>query len=219
MPRFSPIDGRSSLRTWLLTVILVLIVVVAVALILSWPAAPAEKTSPTIASAKIAQTTATKPTLLRRVLTASVDQDKVRYVEVITYSEEDFKKVIGSWDEISEKLRKEFSSRIQGYGVKVEDLKVNRIPENSSIAITCIVTGCTWTTAEGYYADMSWLIRPLGLDFIDDHFKETPHSLEWTGKLNNIEIKIIVNLPPQNAPYEAWQHPAGHCHAHIWWPK
>jgi len=216
MPRFSPIDGRSSLRTWLLTGILVLIVVVAVALILSWPA---EKTSPTIASAKMVQTTAAKPAPLRRFLTASVDQDKVRYVEVIIYSEEDFKKVIRSWDEVSEKVRKEFSSRIQGYGVEVEDLKVNRIPENSSIAITCIVTGCIWSTARGYYADMSWLIRPLGLDFVDDHFRETTHSLEWTGKINNTEIRIVVNLPPQNTPYEAWRHPAGHCHAHVWWPK
>jgi len=217
--RFSSIDGRSSLRTWLLTAIIVLIVVVAVALMLSWPAAPATRTSPATVSTKVAKTMAAKLNPLRRVLTVSVVQDRARYVEVIVYSEEDFKRIIASWAEISEKFKKEFRSKVEGYGVKIEDLKVSKIPENCSIAITCIVAGCIWSTAGGYYADMSWLIRPLGLDFIDDHFQETTHSLEWTGKINNIETKIVVNLPPQSTPYEAWRHPVGHCHAHIWWPK
>jgi len=90
--------------------------------------------------------------------------------------------------------------------VKVEDLKVNRISENGLIAKTCIVTGCTLATTEGYYAGMSCLIRPLGLDFVDDHFQETTRSLEWTEKINNTETNMIVNLPSQNTSYEAWQH-------------
>jgi len=49
-------------------------------------------------------------------LTVSVVQDRARYVEVIVYSEEDFKRIIASWAEISEKFKKEFRSKVEGYG-------------------------------------------------------------------------------------------------------
>lgn len=71
---------------------------------------------------------AAKPNPLRRVLSVSLVQDRARYTEVIVYSEEDFKRIIESWAEISEKFKKEFRSKVEGYGVKIEDLKVNRIP-------------------------------------------------------------------------------------------
>ena len=61
------------------------------------------------------------------------------------------------------------------------------------------------------------MLEPLGLDFINNHFKETTHGLSWEGSLNGVLTKVEVILPPQKVPYVAWGQPIGHCHGHAWW--
>ncbi len=234
------------MRVWLLVAGLIL-VVVALALVLGWPGgkAPTSTSSSPSTSSTTAvtspsstlstttmmtsvtetatETTTTAPgglkTLspLSRVLVAHVSEQGVWYVEEIVYSENGFRVVTSNWGSVSNQLLGEFLSRIKGYEIRVENLSIKAIPTNNSVVITCIVRGCVWNTTTGYYADMSWLIRPFGLDFIDSGFTETNHSLEWSGVIDGVETTIIVSLPPQKTPYKAWQHPTGHCHAHVWW--
>ena len=69
-----------------------------------------------------------------------------------------------------------------------------------------------------YSATFFWLLRPLGLDFIDSDFEESEKGLFWEGLVNGIPTSVSVDLPAiDRSVYEAWQHPVGHCHAHVWW--
>ena len=53
--------------------------------------------------------------------------------------------------------------------------------------------------------------------FIDDNFKESEEGLSWEGEVGGIQTGITIKLPPQESVYEAWKHPVGHCHGHVWW--
>ena len=73
--------------------------------------------------------------------------------------------------------------------------------------------------AEGeYYARFEWLLRLLGLDFIDDDFKESANGLSWEGLVKGVPTTVTVEVPViDSSVYRAWEHPIGHCHAHAWW--
>jgi len=64
-----------------------------------------------------------------------------------------------------------------------------------------------------------WLLRPLGLDFIDNDFSESKDELFWGGLVDNVSTTVKIMLPPKDSVYSAWHHPNGHCHAHVWWTE
>jgi len=82
----------------------------------------------------------------------------------------------------------------------------------------CYVDGAISKSGDGHRGRFGWLLKPLGLDFINDNFQESKTGLSWEGTINSIPINVKVECPPQDCVYEAWQHPVGHCHQHIWWP-
>jgi len=93
---------------------------------------------------------------------------------------------------------------------------------NSTSYITvfrCIVLNCVRKTLKTYTADFSWLLWPLGLDFINNGFNETKNGLYWGSVVEGIPTKVAVKLPPQEEPYKAWGTVYGHCHAHVWWSE
>ncbi len=57
----------------------------------------------------------------------------------------------------------------------------------------------------------------MKLSFINNNFEETKEGLSWDGEVDGILTSITVKLPLQESVYEAWQHPVGHCHGHVWW--
>jgi len=154
-----------------------------------------------------------------RIIIANVSIVGTDYMEKITYSPEDFSQILKNLSSVENSLLQDFKSRVSSYNIEMVDLKVRVLNDSYSLLLSCFVKGNVWSTSSGFTADMSWLINPLGLDLIDDHFEETNHSLEWKGNLQGIYTEIYIELPPQNMSYRAWQQPVGHCHAHIWWPS
>lgn len=108
-----------------------------------------------------------------------------------------------------EKLKK-VPSGYEGANYKVEFDETEK-----STSLTCEVRGAELHS--GYF-DLLWLLRPLGLDFIDDHFEETTKGLSWKGTIEGVPTEVICEFPPQDVPYAAWGGPIGHCHGHVWWP-
>jgi hypothetical protein len=95
--------------------------------------------------------------------------------------------------------------------------KVEFNPEKNTITLTCEIHGVVSKTGNKYYATFEWLLKPLNLDFIDNHFKETLNGLSWEGEIDRVPTKVICEFPYTGFPYKAWAHPTGHCHAHVWW--
>lgn len=76
----------------------------------------------------------------------------------------------------------------------------------------------SWYGEGDEHATFFWLLRPLGLDFIDNDFQESEKGLFWEGFVNGVPTTVTIQLPTVDGfVYEAWAHPIGHCHAHVWW--
>jgi hypothetical protein len=104
------------------------------------------------------------------------------------------------------------------YDVDAREFQFSFDPANQSTVTRCRIYGTITRSGDNYTADLLWLLRPHQLDFIDSDFKESKTGLSWEGTINDISMRINVKCPPQDCVYEAWQHPVGHCHGHIWWP-
>jgi hypothetical protein len=83
--------------------------------------------------------------------------------------------------------------------------------------LKCDVHGAITKSDDSYRATFLWLLRPLGLSFIRNNFKESKGGLSWDGEVKGIPTNIAIELPPQEVIYEAWEQPVGHCHGHVWW--
>ena len=89
--------------------------------------------------------------------------------------------------------------------------------KKKATVLKCDIHGAISESEGEYYATFKWLLVTLGLDFIDDNFKESKEGLSWEGEVGGIQTGITIKLPPQESVYEAWKHPVGHCHGHVWW--
>lgn len=110
------------------------------------------------------------------------------------------------------------------YGIGVTDWAISFRVEyeetgksSYSSLLRCEIHDAISKSGNRYSARFGWLLRPLGLDFIDDNFEETKDGLSWEGEINSVPTSIMVKLPPRDTIYEAWGQPNGHCHAHAWW--
>ncbi|MEA3344913.1 MAG: hypothetical protein U9Q78_01475 [Chloroflexota bacterium] len=110
-----------------------------------------------------------------------------------------------------EKLKRVTSGEESGkYAVEFDEAE-------RSTSLTCEVHGVVSKRDHSFYGRFLWLITPLGLDFIGDHFEETTEGLSWAGTIEGIPTEILCEFPPQEVPYAAWGQPIGHCHGHVWW--
>ena len=154
---------------------------------------------------------------LYRRITAEVVGIEVRYVEELKWGNETFPSILKDRSAFGEALIHSFTSRVSRFGVKAVNCSVTFNETALTTVLECHVTGCVSKTFNRYTADFSWLLWPLGLDFIDSGFAEAEDGLSWRGDLEGVPAEVVVKLPPQEGPYKAWASPYGHCHAHVWW--
>ena len=110
-------------------------------------------------------------------------------------------------------------ARFEGkYDVDAKEFEFSFEPTSCLTVTRCHIHSTITRSGDRYTADLLWLLRPYGLDFINDYFKESKSGLSWQGTINGTTVSIKVECPPQDCVYEAWQYPVGHCHGHIWWP-
>ena len=102
------------------------------------------------------------------------------------------------------------------HGVSIENMSINVI--GGVLVINFSSKSPIWVSDGECYLDTSWVLSMYNLDLIENGFRETNHTLTWSGAVNNTIINIEFILPMQNQSYTAWGYPVGHCHAHVWWP-
>jgi hypothetical protein len=121
----------------------------------------------------------------------------------------------------SSDLIAKFVEDVSTHGEKCEEVTNANIEINQgerSTILKCDILGAISKTGNSFHATFFWLLQPLGLDFIDDHFEESERGLFWQGYVDGIATSITISLPTiDGLVYEAWEHPVGHCHAHVWW--
>lgn len=154
---------------------------------------------------------------LHRRIAAEVVGLEVKYVEELKWGNETFALILKDRPAFVNSTISSFTSRVSRFGVKVVNCSVSFNETALTTILECYISGCISKTFNRYTADFSWLLWPLGLDFIDSGFSEAKDSLSWSGVLEGVPTEVIVKLPPQEGPYRAWATPYGHCHAHVWW--
>ena len=151
--------------------------------------------------------------LMKRVITTSIKDSIITCTEWRYYSKPSLT------TQTIKALKEKITNEIMGTysGINITNLSISVYP-NNTIKIVFAVSGKIWLSGNEKYADFLWLLTPLGLDFIENHFNETNHGLYWVGTLNNVSTEINVLLPKQATVYKAWGNTVGHCHGHVWWP-
>lgn len=144
----------------------------------------------------------------------------LHYREELLWSENQFSEIMENQDEFRANLIGNFSESLSTHGEGGEyvvDACVEFNETRKSTILRCEVYGAVSKTGKRYTATFFWLLRRLGLDFIDSGFEESKKGLSWEGPVNGVLITISIELPPRDSVYEAWHYPNGHCHAHAWW--
>jgi hypothetical protein len=154
---------------------------------------------------------------MKNVIQTDVQDTTVHYLRESFWSDNDFAAIVENKDEFTSCLIEEFTNIVSSYRKEAVNPEVTLNSQRKSVVLNCRVTGAISKTGNRYYATFEWLIRPLGLDFIDNNFIETEEGLFWEGDIDGTPTVIEARFPYTGSSYEAWSHPTGHCHAHVWW--
>jgi hypothetical protein len=138
-----------------------------------------------------------------------------RYEEELFWSENQFSEIMENQDEFSSDLIEQFNENLSTYGEREEyavnaDVEFNKT--GKSTVLKCVVCGAISKSGNRYTATFFWLLKPLGLDLINDNFEHLKKALSWQGYTCGIPTTINLRFP---ASVPAWGQPNGHCHAHV----
>ena len=158
--------------------------------------------------------------ILENNITVEVEGTIIHYQQQSFWNESEFSAILENKEDFKSEVIKDVNEKISGYGERGEyafGADVEFEETKKATVLKCDVCDAITKSDDSYRATFIWLLRPLGLDFIDDNFKESKEGLFWEGEVDGIPTNIAIELPLQESVYEAWQHPVGHCHGHVWW--
>lgn len=150
----------------------------------------------------------------------SVEGTIIHYQKQSFWNESEFFGILENREGFKTALIQDFNEKISRYGERGEyavGADVEFDETKKATVLKCDVHDAITKSDDSYRATFIWLLGPLGLDFIDDKFKESKEGLLWDGEDDGIATSITIELPPQETVYEAWKHPVGHRHGHVWW--
>jgi hypothetical protein len=163
----------------------------------------------------------TKLTRTKSIVKTEIEGVVLHYQNESYWEGGQYSAILRNKAKFSSDLIAKFVEDVSTRGEKCEEVANAYVEFNEgkkSTILTCNIHGAISRTGNSYHATFFWLLRPLGLDFIDDHFDESKSGLFWQGSVNGIPTTITVELPAIGGfVYKAWEHPIGHCHAHVWW--
>lgn len=162
-----------------------------------------------------------KLTPTKRVVRVEAERVELHYQNESYWEEGQYSVILENKAEFSSDLITKFVEDVSKHGDKREEVVNASVEFNAgkeSTILKCDIHGAISRSGDRYAATFFWLLRPLGLDFINDDFEESERGLCWQGSVSDVPTTITVELPTiDESVYEAWAKPIGHCHAHAWW--
>jgi hypothetical protein len=158
---------------------------------------------------------------IEQIVKVEAEGVTLHYQAESRWSEDEFSNILQNSDGFRSDLIGKFTDDVSKHGERgeyVANAYVEFNEERKSTVLRCDIESAVRKSEMKYSATFFWLLRPLGLDFINSDFEESEKGLFWEGLVNGIPTSVSVDLPAiDSSVYEAWQHPVGHCHAHVWW--
>lgn len=156
-----------------------------------------------------------------RIVTVEVQGIVLHYQCESFWSEDEMCRILENKDEFSSEQIGKFIDDLSKHGDREEhalNAKVEFNEDRKSTILRCDIHGAISKSGNGYHATFFWLLGPLELDFIDNDFEQSKKGLSWEGFVDSVPTTVTIELPTIDGfVYEAWRHPIGHCHAHVWW--
>jgi hypothetical protein len=135
---------------------------------------------------------------LERNIVIEAEGETLHYLEERKWAENEFSSLREEKDRFSSSQIEEFRAT---YQVDAAYFSVKTNEEAKSTIFKCDI----YVELDTWY-DFHWFLRPLGLDFIDNHFERLERELSWEGSLNEVKTTILLKFPFK----------IDNCHAHVW---
>jgi hypothetical protein len=135
---------------------------------------------------------------LERNIVIEAEGGTLHYFEEKKWAEDKFSRLIEEKDKFSSNQIEKFKAT---YRVNAGNFDVAFNKKEKSTTLKCDV----YVKFDTWY-DFHWFLKPLGLDFIDDHFERLERELSWEGSLEGAETSILLKFPFK----------ISNCHAHVW---
>ena len=135
---------------------------------------------------------------LERNIVMEAEGETLHYLEEKKWADDEFSRLIQEEGKFSSKQIQEFKVT---YGVDAGNFDVETDEKEKSTILKCdaYVKFDTWY-------DFHWFLKPLGLDFLDDHFERSDRELSWEGSLDGVKTAILLKFLFE----------INNCHAHVW---
>ena len=157
---------------------------------------------------------------IQRIIEVKAEGLTVHYLRQSFWGEEEFSSYLANQAQFKSDFKEDFEPELAKDNVSASDYSFSFDSATRSTVIRCDIHDAISLRTEGEYrARFGWLLNPLGLDFIDDDFKESTSGLSWAGFVEGVPTTVTVELPTIDSfVYKAWGPSyCGHCHAHVWW--
>lgn len=158
-----------------------------------------------------------KTTRIKDSIRVEAEGIVLHYENESLWDEDQFSWILEHKTEFRSELIEQFNESLSTYGERGEyavDANVEFNETRKSTILKCDVLGAVSKSGSRYHATFRWLLRPLGLDFIDNGFEHPENGLYWEGSISGVPTTITLSFP---VSVPAWGQPNGHCHAHVWW--
>ena len=93
------------------------------------------------------------------------------------------------------------------YKMDAREFEVSFDEANYSTIIKCSIYGIISKSGNDYRARFEWLLDPLRLNFIDNHFEKSEKALSWEGNIDDTHTIIRLEFPAA----------IDNCYKHVWW--
>jgi hypothetical protein len=123
----------------------------------------------------------------------------LHYQENLFWDENQFSEITKPQNDFCSAQIEKFNER---YNVTADNFSFEFDEKREMTILKCDVHG----KFSGSWYDFHWLLNPLGLDFIDNHFAKSEKELFWQGIIDGIITTIVLRFPFS----------IDHCHAHVW---
>lgn len=135
---------------------------------------------------------------LERNIIIKAEGETLHYLEEKKWAEDKFTRLIEEEEEFSSNQIEKFKTT---YGVDAGNFDLEVYKKEASTMLKCDI----YVELDTWY-DFHWFLKPLGLDFIDDHFERLERELSWEGSLNEVKTTILLKFAFE----------IDNCHAHVW---
>ena len=147
---------------------------------------------------------------IQRIIEVKAEGLTVHYSRQSFWGEKEFSHHLANQAKFKSDFKKDFEQGLaqSDRPVTASDYSFSFDRTTCSTVTRCDIHGAISKRGDKYHATFFWLLRPLGLDFIDDKFRESEKELFWEGSIQGVPTTVTLELPVSGF---------GNCHAHAWW--